>query len=745
MRTFTLVVGSLLVIAMGDAHALSSDGLAAHWPLDEAGGTSATDVSGAGWHGTFASGTWVAGRSGGAISFPDTGGGISIAQEYEFRITGALSLSAWVDIRNADPATPTQMRIVSKKTLWNAPDGYELEYDAFNKRVTLLGGGANFARANAVNLRPGWHHIAATVTGTVGRIYVDGVDVTTDGSIGALAAGTAKLFIARHSGNFAYLQGAIDDVRIYRRALSASEVGELAAPTVAPSGLVGHWRMDENTGTVAADASGRGHHGRLTTTTTINGTLLQGPTWTSGVHGAAVALHGTDKQRIDIGVQPGVDIVQQLAATAWIRVADANDTRDMRVLSKKLVWNAPYGYSFEYSPTRNAITLLGGGANYARATGIHLDTGWHHLAATADGATGQLWVDGINVTTDSTIDPVRGGGAPLYLGLNANGFAPLNGAIDDVRLWAGTVSDLDIRMLASAWPNQTAAGPFTWVRKLHAPAAAQRTTVARDGSIETVDATAAGPNDGALTLDQWSGDNQAGGRSFAGNDLVGAPGLNYFLSVRSFNLREGTDASGTWVYAQKRQQDAQLRFGFIAALPGTLPLGHGLGPDLGGVLPCDAIVVCLPFRHDAKGAAKWQTEYYNGNPPQAGIWQVAAGTTIAQAQITPQNRLSKLKSLKKTAPGNPALSFKLELTGAGGWRFLVDSTGDGVVDEIEVSGNTDNRVSTLTSVTDDNGLLVSVQAAAGSGTSKVGRSTVVLGYRENSGTTAPTGVAALDD
>jgi hypothetical protein len=46
------------------------------------------------------------------------------------------------------------------------------------------------------------------------------------------------------------------------------------------SGLVGHWKFDENTGTSAADSSGNGY----------NATLANGPTWTTGIAGSAVSF-----------------------------------------------------------------------------------------------------------------------------------------------------------------------------------------------------------------------------------------------------------------------------------------------------------------------------------------------------------------------------------------------------------------------------------------------------------------------
>ena len=50
-----------------------------------------------------------------------------------------------------------------------------------------------------------------------------------------------------------YMDGQIDDVRIYNRALSAGEILKRATPPPdLEHGLVGHWAMDDGTGSATA-------------------------------------------------------------------------------------------------------------------------------------------------------------------------------------------------------------------------------------------------------------------------------------------------------------------------------------------------------------------------------------------------------------------------------------------------------------------------------------------------------------
>jgi len=96
-------------------------------------------------------------------------------------------------------------------------------------------------------------------------IYLDGVQVA-QGQI-ALSRGNAlPVEIGRNgAGAGKYFQGKIDDVRIWSVARSGAEIAahyrqQLAS---APAGLVANWKLDEPTGTLAAD-SAAAHDARVT-------------------------------------------------------------------------------------------------------------------------------------------------------------------------------------------------------------------------------------------------------------------------------------------------------------------------------------------------------------------------------------------------------------------------------------------------------------------------------------------------
>ncbi len=93
-----------------------------------------------------------------------------------------------------------------------------------------------------------WHMVAGTFDGTAVRLFVDGqqagADTPASGSIGYGLSANNNFIIGNYADPFACFEntnfaGDVDEVRVYGRALSASEIGRLAAaPGPAPPDLV---------------------------------------------------------------------------------------------------------------------------------------------------------------------------------------------------------------------------------------------------------------------------------------------------------------------------------------------------------------------------------------------------------------------------------------------------------------------------------------------------------------------------
>ena len=69
-----------------------------------------------------------------------------------------------------------------------------------------------------------WSHVAVTYDGASLRLYVNGAQVSSRAATGSLVASTGALRIGGNSVWGEYFRGRIDELRIYNRSLSASEI-----------------------------------------------------------------------------------------------------------------------------------------------------------------------------------------------------------------------------------------------------------------------------------------------------------------------------------------------------------------------------------------------------------------------------------------------------------------------------------------------------------------------------------------
>jgi glucose/arabinose dehydrogenase len=216
--------GERVYLYYGNPNASDAQAPAAVWSNGYAGvwhlGPELTDSSGRGNAGTVLGAVSTSGRLGGAYQFDGLSAYLDMGAGPSLALASSASLEAWV--RVADPAQASYGRVICKKTTWDGTSGYDLEYNPALNYFSSLGSGADYLRAEAVDLDASWHYLASSASGSSGRLYVDGQDRTTDGVLTPLVAGAQPLHIGRRSGGGDYFQGTIDEVRVSSVARSAA-------------------------------------------------------------------------------------------------------------------------------------------------------------------------------------------------------------------------------------------------------------------------------------------------------------------------------------------------------------------------------------------------------------------------------------------------------------------------------------------------------------------------------------------
>jgi chitodextrinase len=209
-------------------------GLMVSYNFDEGVGTVLNDISGNNHPGTLVSSpAWITGANGGGLSFNGSTSYVTAGDVNTLDGLTNLTVAGWIKT-----TATTEKHIVDKSACDGVTNGGPFEFGTnfFTPGKLALvfyknGGAPNYYWVeSSANVNDGvWHKVAGTYDGTSLKVYVDGVLSGTSTAPGVTLSSTSNaLEIGGHCNGNAYIwSGAVDDVRVYNRALSASEVAAL--------------------------------------------------------------------------------------------------------------------------------------------------------------------------------------------------------------------------------------------------------------------------------------------------------------------------------------------------------------------------------------------------------------------------------------------------------------------------------------------------------------------------------------
>lgn len=203
--------------------------LIAHYKFDEESGTTATDSSGLNNNAKLNGGAvWAEGQNGNAVSLDGKSGYVSMP-------TGILSnvndvtISAWVKLNSLNQwARIWDFGTGTNSYMFLTPQSSENKL----RFAISISGYTNEEQLNAPLLETGiWKHITVTLSGNTGILYVDGLEVARNENMTlnptSLGSTTQNYIGKSQFDNDPYLNGLVDDLRIFNKALDADEVKAL--------------------------------------------------------------------------------------------------------------------------------------------------------------------------------------------------------------------------------------------------------------------------------------------------------------------------------------------------------------------------------------------------------------------------------------------------------------------------------------------------------------------------------------
>jgi hypothetical protein len=190
-----------------------------------------------------------------------------------------------------------------------------------------------------------------------------------------------------------------------------------------PNGPLAAYNFDEGAGSTLTDRTGKGHAG-----------AINGAAWSATGHaGGALSFDGVN-DIVTIADAADLDLTTAMTIEAWVRPTSTSGWRN--VVMKERAGGLCYALYASGTPARPS-TYIAVGANERGATGtatLTVNT-WAHLAATYDGVTLRLYVNGTQVATLATTGSLATSTGSLAIGGNSVWSEWFAGLIDDVRIY----------------------------------------------------------------------------------------------------------------------------------------------------------------------------------------------------------------------------------------------------------------------------------------------------------------------
>ena len=375
--------------------------LVAHWTLDEGSGHTVADSSG-GNHGGVLRGNpvWVQGVIGGALEFDGTDDFVDLGNPSDLPSgRSPRSLCVWA---KTDSLSQDWRQAVS----YGRPGLGEAMFIGRHGSTLYGGGYGDDVQRYGFWAIGEWHHICLTYDGTMARLYADGVRVASAAKNWNLVR--ERAYIGRQANDWPeFWDGPVDDVRIYNRVLSQSEIEPIMEGKVVPQNLdipgMPRWQPTSGILDGALRFSGRAAY--------VSVPFVLDPSE------GPFSIFAWVKQGA-----PGQAIVSQSGddgGANWLS-ADPSAGTLMTELKPAGRRGKPLGSS----------TVITNGE-------------WHRVGLVWDGAYRVLYVDGVGVSADTNpqtgLDGSTGG---LYFSA-ANDLSPTgfwSGLLDDVRIYNRVVT-----------------------------------------------------------------------------------------------------------------------------------------------------------------------------------------------------------------------------------------------------------------------------------------------------------------
>jgi hypothetical protein len=505
-----------------------------YWRLDETSGTVAGDQTVAN-PGTFLGGLTlgVAGLlssdpTNGGLGYDGVSGDVRVGQSGALNLTNGITVEGWIRPASLPPAGVS-------RTIFAKTGAYALQLNGSQLAFTIVQLGTRMqtlAPAGTI-VAGGAYYVVGTFDGTTERLYVNGVQVASTALAGNADQTLTGIHIGSWDGSSEFFSGTIDDVALYARALTASQIAThysfAKAPLATPTNLAGttvssarvdltwtdnsgaetgqllqrstdpsfatvtsiplgpnvqsysdtglnggttyyyrlrafdasnvsgwsttasattqaatsyasvvtgdapvsYWRLDEASGTTAADQRGANPGTYASTGVTLGAASLLSTTTDK-----AVTLDGS-KGSVRVAPAASLNFTNAFSLEAWIKPAAIPASGSFASVLTKAE-----AYTLQLNGPRLEFTVIQSGTRQRcqAPSGAVVAGSTYHVVGTFDGATQRLYLNGTQVAACALSGSASITSLPLYLGSWNGSGEMLKGAIDEAAVYSSTLT-----------------------------------------------------------------------------------------------------------------------------------------------------------------------------------------------------------------------------------------------------------------------------------------------------------------
>ncbi len=422
----------------------------AAYSFDEEDEESATDTTGDGHTATVEGAKWTEhGRYGGAYEFDaEEEDVLKIPASPELDFDEEFTLEAWVRPSGAENH---HAPLIDKQE--GGGHGYFLYEGGVvsDRPVGAVEEWQEHVHADDPLPAHAWSHVALAFTGNRTYLYVDG-ELVDNGAAEPVVTPEGELEIGGSSDTGEYFDGRIDEVRIYNRGLSPTEVAtDMEAPIqTAKQGPIAAWSFDGVEGATVEDLTGDGH------TATV-----EGATPARGKYGEALQFDGEDDV-VKVPTSPEFALTEGFTLESWVR-PESESNEWAPILAKEMGGGeAAYELAWWLYESGHEPNVPFGGTEPApgernKAYGedpLPVDA-WSHVALTYDGSRVVLYVDGELIDcSEAPSEAPRVTEGELQIGAATEQGDYFRGRIDEVRVYNRALSRAEIQAsMNSSFPT----------------------------------------------------------------------------------------------------------------------------------------------------------------------------------------------------------------------------------------------------------------------------------------------------